>query len=161
MIGSELVLFPDVGPELLRLAKSAALYSHRFHVLTAFDLTDSYELIQRFYSLTETFPELRQSAIRISQYQKLAQECGDELTSLQKAGILVNPPPESFSQERLTHAARSFSSLDIENPEQLRILRSLATTFPLCAFDLFPLGLALDNLKGPLLDLLKWHLHRR
>src|SRR2546426_9753779 len=39
MIGSEMLLYPDTGPEFLRALKLAVLYSRRVHVLTLLDDT--------------------------------------------------------------------------------------------------------------------------
>jgi hypothetical protein len=37
IIGSEILLYPDTGPEFLRALKMAVLYSQRVHVLTLID----------------------------------------------------------------------------------------------------------------------------
>ena len=37
MIGSDILLYPDTGPEFLRALRMAALYSQRVHVLTLVD----------------------------------------------------------------------------------------------------------------------------
>ncbi len=52
MIGSEILLYPDTGPEFLRALKMAVLYTRRVHVLTLLDQ----ELVESFAAQSSAQP---------------------------------------------------------------------------------------------------------
>ena|SRR2546425_99693 len=64
MIGSDILLYPDTGPEFLRALRMAVLYSQRVHVLTLVDKA----LIENFLAWAASeYPEVlaREDQLRI------------------------------------------------------------------------------------------------
>jgi hypothetical protein len=116
MIGSEILLYPDTGPEFLRALKLGVLYSKRVHVLTLLDdtLLESYLADEQPKQIPPSQPKLRAndfgphvpilgvgvpvpSTANALEYLRFVQENRADLSLLIGEGVLTSDFPQAFS----------------------------------------------------------------
>jgi hypothetical protein len=118
MVGSDVFLYPETGPEFLKTLKMAALYSRRVHALTLTDnaLIEGYLETSRLLGIAnskesrKTFriqaPRplsifgggvMMPSTLEAIQYLEFAQSNLDDLKMLAKANVFVSHFPTGFS----------------------------------------------------------------
>jgi hypothetical protein len=155
MIGSDVLVFPETGPEALLAIKTAALYAERIQVFSTCDIDDPQlvKMFRAFLRRTERNPALLTAAGRLLKYWESAKSSQSDLRLLAKEGLLLTG--ETLLAGGLVQKAfggdefAAIMSEVAQQPQEVGSLLRFWASDPPCVLDLAALGVVLREWELP------------
>ncbi len=166
MIGDDILLFPDTGPDFMRSLRTAILYSQRVHGLTFIEPEKEAELALLIVERCRVVPNTDHVLSAAIKHADSAVQCQPDISLLLNEGVLILPKG-SDTTVRVAAFAKSesyrvFSHLNPLNPKVsgttgkassaaklLRTVSACTVTFPVSPFQMaIQLSIAQQRLDG-------------
>jgi hypothetical protein len=153
LIGSDIFLFPETGPDFVRALKTAVLYSDRVHIATMAPFVPEQQLRDGM----EHFPDLPDMG-RSREYFQFLCDAHSDLSLLAGEGVVVMPDyvnffsSEAASAPAVVDASNSlvsgFERLASQNDPLIKPLRRAFDIWPPSLVDLMPILAVLAHPSG-------------